>query len=132
MKTKNSIPSSHFAPEDICASCGSPCDIEKDVDDKDYCNDCRPKEMKRVITEVVKKEARKEALDIMSKCDMKYINGLHKYYNDKSFNVVCMVIDSAKCKLIQDKKMKSKKTDHFGVVGDFYVSIKNNKWKIQK
>ena len=42
-KTKNSPPSSHFEPEDRCANCGSPCDVEKDIDEKDFCNDCRPK-----------------------------------------------------------------------------------------
>jgi hypothetical protein len=41
-KTKNSTPSHHHEPEDRCASCGSPCDIEKDVDENDHCNDCRP------------------------------------------------------------------------------------------
>jgi hypothetical protein len=41
-KTKNSPPSSHHGPVDRCPSCGNPCDIEKDLDDKDYCNDCRP------------------------------------------------------------------------------------------
>lgn len=41
-KTKNSPPSSHHAPVDRCPSCGRPCNIEKDLDDKDYCNDCRP------------------------------------------------------------------------------------------
>lgn len=40
--TKNSPPSSQHEAEDRCPSCGSPCDIEKDLDDKDYCNDCRP------------------------------------------------------------------------------------------
>ena len=44
MKTKNSPPSSHFAPEDRCPNCGSLCDVEKDMDEKDYCNDCRPKQ----------------------------------------------------------------------------------------
>lgn len=101
--------------------------------------------VKEIITEVIKKEARKEAVDIMSKCDSKYIDQLLYNYNKKSFNIVCMVIDVAKWKLIEDKKMKSKKNDHFGVVGGFEVRSKkiikkagwviskhNGKWKIQK
>jgi hypothetical protein len=39
--TKNSTPSSEFEHEDRCPSCGSPCNILTDLDDKDYCNDCR-------------------------------------------------------------------------------------------
>ena len=40
-QTKNSPPSSEFEHEDRCPSCGSPCNIHTDLDDKDYCNDCR-------------------------------------------------------------------------------------------
>ena len=40
-QTKNSPPSSEFEHEDRCSSCGSPCNIHTDLDDKDYCNDCR-------------------------------------------------------------------------------------------
>jgi hypothetical protein len=39
---KNSTPSSHWESEDRCPSCGEPCDVSKDLDDKDYCNICRP------------------------------------------------------------------------------------------
>lgn len=41
MKTKNNKPSSEFAHEDKCPSCGSPCNIHTDLDDNDECNDCR-------------------------------------------------------------------------------------------
>lgn len=44
-KNKNSIPSCNFENQDRCPSCGSPCNIEKDLDDKDYCNNCRPKKV---------------------------------------------------------------------------------------
>jgi C4-type Zn-finger protein len=40
-QTKNNPPSSEFEHEDRCPSCGSPCNIHTDLDDKDYCNDCR-------------------------------------------------------------------------------------------
>lgn len=42
MKTKNSPPTSVWLPEDRCATCGSPCDVWEDIDELDYCNDCRP------------------------------------------------------------------------------------------
>lgn len=88
--------------------------------------------VKKIINEVVKKEARKEASDIMSKCDKKYIDDLISQYLEKSFNVVCMIIDCAKWKLIQDKKMKSKKNDHFGVPGlDFEVRSKKTIKKVK-
>lgn len=44
-KNKNSTPSSNFENQDRCPSCGSPCNVEKDLDDKDYCNNCRPKKV---------------------------------------------------------------------------------------
>ena len=40
-QSKNSPPSSEFEHQDRCPSCGSPCNIFTDLDDKDYCNDCR-------------------------------------------------------------------------------------------
>lgn len=40
-QSKNSTPSSIFEAKDRCPSCGSYCDIEKDLDKNDYCNDCR-------------------------------------------------------------------------------------------
>jgi len=40
-KTKNSTPSSEWEPKDKCPSCGSFCDIHKDLDENDECNDCR-------------------------------------------------------------------------------------------
>lgn len=41
-KTKNSTPTSEWEAQDKCPSCGVPCNIFTDLDDKDYCNDCRP------------------------------------------------------------------------------------------
>lgn len=46
MKTLNSSPTSEFEQKDRCPSCGSFCNIFKDLDEKDYCNDCRPKKLK--------------------------------------------------------------------------------------
>jgi hypothetical protein len=40
-KTKNSTPSSEWEPKDRCPSCGNYCDIHKDLDENDECNDCR-------------------------------------------------------------------------------------------
>lgn len=47
-KNKNSYPySSYFEKEDRCPNCGSKLNIDKDLDDKDYCNNCRPKTNKK-------------------------------------------------------------------------------------
>lgn len=37
MKTKNHTPTTGQ-----CPSCGNYCNLKKDLDEKDYCNDCRP------------------------------------------------------------------------------------------
>ena len=39
--TKNSPPSSEWEFKDKCPSCGSFCDIHKDLNENDECNDCR-------------------------------------------------------------------------------------------
>ena len=39
--TKNSYPSSEFEHKDRCPSCGSFCNIHKDLNNKDECNDCK-------------------------------------------------------------------------------------------
>lgn len=53
MITKNSIPSSEHAQLDQCPSCGSFCDIFKDLDDQDYCNDCRPETPKSKLSDIL-------------------------------------------------------------------------------
>lgn len=40
-QSKNSPPSSEFEHKDRCPSCGSPCNLFTDLDENDYCNDCR-------------------------------------------------------------------------------------------
>lgn len=40
-KNKNSPPSSEFEQKDRCPSCGSYCNVFTDLDEKDYCNECR-------------------------------------------------------------------------------------------
>ena len=40
-KTKNSTPSSEWESKDRCPSCSSFCDVHKDLDENDECNDCR-------------------------------------------------------------------------------------------
>lgn len=70
--------------------------------------------IRKIITEVIKRDCRKEANEIMKIADEKYRNQLVEYYKKKSFNVVCMVVDAAKMDLIKTGKMKLNKEDNFG------------------
>jgi len=49
MSTKNNTPTSIFEYQDKCPSCGSFCNIEQDLDDNDFCNDCRPMEINIIV-----------------------------------------------------------------------------------
>jgi hypothetical protein len=60
MKTKNNKPSSEFAHEDKCPSCGSPCNIHTDLDDNDECNDCRNQIDTLEMGQIIPKEEPKQ------------------------------------------------------------------------
>jgi hypothetical protein len=82
MKTKNSNPSSEFQQEDECPSCGSPCDINSDLDDNDECNDCRNEidglEMgQRMYSE-------KEVINALHSVELKYNRDFTKIYEGVS------------------------------------------------
>lgn len=64
MTTKNHTPTTGQ-----CPSCGSYCNLKKDLDDMDYCNDCRP------VTPTSKLA---ETLD-------QFRNGAERYDNDPIF-----------------------------------------------
>lgn len=68
----------------------------------------------KIIAEVIKPEARIEALGIMKLAEQKDIDDLIKYYKAKSFNVVCLVIDKAKSDLVKSGKLTQKEDDNFG------------------
>jgi hypothetical protein len=68
----------------------------------------------KIINEVIKPEARKEAINIMQLAEQKDIDDLKRYYKEKSFNVVCLVIDKAKSDLVKSGKLIQNEDDHFG------------------
>lgn len=41
--SKNHFPTSYHEAADRCPSCGKECNIDLDLDEHDYCNNCRPK-----------------------------------------------------------------------------------------
>jgi len=67
-----------------------------------------------IIDNLIKKDARKEAIKILIKSDKERIGEFLYYYYSDSGNVACMVIDSAKDELVKQKKMKQGKKDSFG------------------
>jgi len=68
----------------------------------------------KIISEVIKPEARKEAINIMKLAGKKDLEDLIKYYNEKSFNVVCLVIDKARSDLVKAGKLMQNDNDNFG------------------
>ena len=72
------------------------------------------KKLTEVIKDLIAKEYRKEALDIMTKTNDKRIGEFLYYYYSGLENTACMVIDSAKQELVKEKKMKQGKKDQFG------------------
>ncbi len=71
-------------------------------------------EIQKIITEVIKPEARKEALEIMKLAEQKDVDDLVKYYKANSYNVVCLVIDKAKSDLVKAGKLTQNDDDNFG------------------
>jgi hypothetical protein len=69
MFTKNHPPIKGDGLWDQCPSCGSFCDISKDLDDQDYCNDCRPETSTSKLTETLEQ----------------FRNGQERYDNDPVF-----------------------------------------------
>lgn len=45
----NNIPTSNFDEKDRCPGCGDACNIFTDLDDHDYCNNCRPKNISAIL-----------------------------------------------------------------------------------
>lgn len=68
METKNNIPTSEFMQEDKCPSCGSKCNIFTDLDEQDYCNDCRPvKKSEELLQQSQEEENDFKSLGLLSK-----------------------------------------------------------------
>ena len=71
------------------------------------------KHLKLLIDELIKKDARKEAFEILSNSDKETIGEFLFYYYSSIDNVACMVLDKAKGILVDKKIMKQKKNDAF-------------------
>jgi hypothetical protein len=72
------------------------------------------KHIKSIVNKLVRKDARKEAIKILTASTSETIGQFLYYYYSEIGNVACMIIDSAKDELVKKKKMKQKKSDAFG------------------
>jgi len=79
------------------------------------------KEVIKIVNKLIKKEAREEALEILSIAPKEQVDEFVKYWNLKQENVCCMVIDFTKIKLIEEGKMTMDEGDYFGYgLGDAF------------
>lgn len=72
------------------------------------------KHLSSIINELIRKDARKEAMSILILADKESIGEFLYYHYSDIGNVACLVIDSIKDKLVKKGKMKQKNGDAFG------------------
>jgi hypothetical protein len=72
------------------------------------------KNIKKIVTDLIRKEARSEALEILEKCSEHRFNEFLAYHIKDSGNICCMVLDVAKSELVASNQMKHDVNDHFG------------------
>ncbi len=72
------------------------------------------KSLIKIVNEVIKKSARKEAMEILSKSSQKDVDEFIKYYKDKKLNICCLHLDKLKSDLVDNNKITHNKKDHFG------------------
>jgi hypothetical protein len=70
------------------------------------------KSLKKIVNEVIRKDCRKEAMEILSLSPQNGVDEFIKYYEDDDFNICCMHLDFLKYQLIKEGKMT--KGGHFG------------------
>lgn len=104
-KTKNSTPSSEFESKDRCPSCGSFCDINKDIDENDECNDCRSSRtaVEFILNLVVGEDEQGKDVrvkDILSKPEIDKAEEMEK---EEKVEFACQVAEASAMKYIQGK-----------------------------
>ena len=70
--------------------------------------------IKKILTEALRKEAIREAEQILMKASKEDVDEFVGFYKRENWNLVCMSIDVAKWHLVKAGKMKQKKNDEFG------------------
>lgn len=72
------------------------------------------KHIRIIVKDLIKKESRDEAMEILEKSDRIKIGEFLFYYYSDMGNISCLVLDISKDILVREKKMKQKKNDSFG------------------
>ena len=70
--------------------------------------------LEEILNDLIKPEARQEALEIMTLASDKDLIEFNQYYSKKSYNVCCLVIDKVKTDLVKQNKLTQKPEDNFG------------------
>jgi hypothetical protein len=70
--------------------------------------------IKKIVKEVIAKEYREEAMDILSKSSQKDVDKFIRYYKKGNYIACCMQLDSLKTKLVEDKLMSN--DGAFGII----------------
>jgi len=63
------------------------------------------KKLDDIVNEVIRKDCRKEAKEILSLSTNRDVKEFIKYYEKKDFNICCLHLDFLKSKLIKRGKM---------------------------
>ena len=71
------------------------------------------KKIRIAVRREIRADCRKEALEILKLCDEKDRQDFLRYYDEDKGNICCLVLDSAKKKLVEAGKMEQKPDDCF-------------------
>jgi len=76
-------------------------------------NDKLRRKLKPIVNDLIRKDAREEAMEILSKSNREIIGNFMYYYYSNMKNSACMELDRAKGILVKKKIMKQGKNDSF-------------------
>lgn len=76
--------------------------------------DLSEKRLKQIVKDLIREEAREEAMTILLKASDSQMKEFMYYYYEDIGNVCCMVLDSIKIKLVELGEMKMGQDDYFG------------------
>ena len=67
-----------------------------------------------IVNNIICKEARQEALQILDSCSELRFNEFMTYFINGKESICCMVLDVAKSELVNTNQMIHNESDHFG------------------
>ena len=75
--------------------------------------------IEKIVKEVIKEDAREEALEILNLSTEVEIDEFIKFYDEYNYNICCLHLDFLKGKLVKEGKLTQKETDQFN--GDIFI-----------